>query len=102
MDVANDGRIALMGQVNERLIIFNPDQESYTPFPLPFTYAFQGGVALNKNGRLMVCDFQDVVPFTSLPRARPTPGKPRGANGPGNFPSRTWKARIRTWPITST
>jgi len=36
-DVANDGRIAIIDPVNERIIIFKPDEGSYLSYPLPFT-----------------------------------------------------------------
>jgi hypothetical protein len=57
MDVAGDGRIALMDPVNERVIIFNPDEKSYSSFPMPFTYGFHGDLAFDRNGQLMICDF---------------------------------------------
>jgi hypothetical protein len=40
LDVADDGRIALMDPVNGRIIIFNPSADSYSSFLLPFTYGF--------------------------------------------------------------
>lgn len=58
MDVANDGRIALMDPVNERIIIFNPFEGSHSSYPLPFTYGFFADLAFDQEGRLMVCDYQ--------------------------------------------
>ena len=58
MDVASDGRIALMDPVNERIIIFDPNEGSYTSLPLPFTYHFNSNLAFDRDDRLMVCDFQ--------------------------------------------
>ena len=57
MDVANDGRIALMDPVNERVLIYNPNEESYASFPLPFTYNNNSDLAFDQNGQLMICDF---------------------------------------------
>jgi hypothetical protein len=58
MDVADDGRIALMDPVNERIIIFDPKEASYSSFPLPFSYGFFADLAFDRVGRLMVCDYQ--------------------------------------------
>jgi hypothetical protein len=57
MDVADDGRIALMDPVNERVIIFNPQEESYGSFPMPFTYNNNADLGFDHQGRLMICDF---------------------------------------------
>ena len=70
MDVASDGRIALMDPVNKRIIIFDPDEGSYTTIPLPFTYKFNSTLAFDREDRLMVCDFQgeeDQVSGVSIP-----------------------------------
>jgi hypothetical protein len=60
MDVAGDGRIAILDPVNERILIFTPDEGSYSSFPLPFRYAngFFADLAFDPAGRLMVCDYQ--------------------------------------------
>jgi hypothetical protein len=58
MDVADDGRIALLDPVNERIIIFNPGEDSYSSLPMPFPYGFLADLAFDQEGRLMVCDFQ--------------------------------------------
>jgi hypothetical protein len=57
LDVASDGRIALMDPIDERIILFNPDEGSYLSVPLPFTYKFSGNLAFDQEDRLMVCDF---------------------------------------------
>jgi hypothetical protein len=58
LDVASNGSIALMDAVNERIILFNPDEDHYSSIPLPFTYKFSGNLAFDPRDRLMVCDFQ--------------------------------------------
>jgi hypothetical protein len=57
MDVASDGRIALMDPVNERVIIYNPNEGIYSSVPLPFTYKFNGDIAFDQNNRLVVFDW---------------------------------------------
>jgi hypothetical protein len=58
MDVASDGRIALIDPVNERITIFNPEEGSYSSYPLPFKYGFYADLGFDRDGRLMVCDYQ--------------------------------------------
>ena len=41
---------------NERVLIYNPKEESYSSFPLPFTYNNNGDMAFDQNGQLMICD----------------------------------------------
>jgi hypothetical protein len=60
MDVADDGRIALMDPVNERVIIFNPHEGSYGSIPIPFTYTYNADLGFDLQGRLMICDFAGV------------------------------------------
>jgi len=60
MDVADDGRLALMDPVNERVIIFNPQEESYGSVPMPFLYNNNADLGFNQQGRLMICDFAGV------------------------------------------
>jgi len=70
MDVASDGRIALMDPVNERIIIFDPDEGSYTSLPLPFSYKYNSNLAFDWENRLLVCDFQgeeDRISGVSVP-----------------------------------
>jgi hypothetical protein len=57
MDVAADGQIALMDPVNERIILFDPVEGSYSNLPMPFTYQFWGDVAFDENSKLVVCDW---------------------------------------------
>lgn len=57
MDVAEDGRIALMDPVNERVIIFNPQEESYGSIPMPFSYNNNADLGFDQLGWLMICDF---------------------------------------------
>jgi hypothetical protein len=58
MDVADDGRIALMDPVDERIIISNLNDGSYSSYPLPFAYGFFADLGFDPQGRLMVCDYQ--------------------------------------------
>ncbi len=72
MDVADDGRIALMDPVNERIIIFDPSENSYSSFPMPFSYKFNGDVAFNRDGQLVVFDWVGEVEqagIISIPQA---------------------------------
>jgi hypothetical protein len=57
MDVAQDGRIALMDPVNERIIIYNPSEESYASAPLPFYYNLNADLAFDTDGQLVICDW---------------------------------------------
>lgn len=57
MDVAQDGRIALLDPVNERVIIYNPKEESYASAPLPFYYNLNADLAFDQDGQLVVCDW---------------------------------------------
>jgi len=50
---ASDGRIALMDPVNERIVIFDPDEGNYTRLPLPFPYHFNSNLAFDREDRLM-------------------------------------------------
>jgi hypothetical protein len=57
MDVVNDVRIALMDPVNERVLIYNPEEESYSSVPLPFYYNLNADLAFDQDGQLVVCDW---------------------------------------------
>jgi hypothetical protein len=57
MDVAQDGRTALMDPVNERVIIYNPKKESYASAPLPFDYNLNADLVFDPDGQLVVCDW---------------------------------------------
>jgi hypothetical protein len=58
MDVANDGRIALLDPVNDRVIIYSPNEESYSSIPLPFSYKYYGreDIQFDRDGRLVILD----------------------------------------------
>ncbi len=57
MDVASDGRIALLNPVNNGVLIYDPKEESFSNFMLPFPYGHEGDLAFDQNDQLMVCDF---------------------------------------------
>ncbi len=56
MDVADDGRIALLDHVNERILIFDPAEKRFTAVPLPFALHGQGDVQFDRNGQVAVFD----------------------------------------------
>jgi hypothetical protein len=60
MDVADDGRLALLDPVNERILIFNTRLGNSTSYSLPFDYnaGFNADLGFDPQGRLMVCDYQ--------------------------------------------
>jgi Tol biopolymer transport system component len=58
MDVSDEGKIALIDPFNERIILFDPGEGSYSSYPLPFTHGFYADLAFDPEGRLMVCDYQ--------------------------------------------
>jgi hypothetical protein len=67
MDVADDGRIAIIDAVNERIII-EQDEGIYSSYPMPFTYGFYADLAFDPSGRLMVCDYKgEEIPGTPGP-----------------------------------
>jgi hypothetical protein len=45
--------------VNNHVLIYDPQQEAISSFPLPFTFSYpdQADLAFDRNDRLMVCDF---------------------------------------------
>ncbi|MGB8984099.1 MAG: hypothetical protein WCC12_19680 [Anaerolineales bacterium] len=57
MDVASDGRIALLNPVNNGVLIYDPKEESFSNFMLPFPNSHEGDLAFDQNDQLMVCDF---------------------------------------------
>ncbi len=57
LDVAEDGRIALMDPVNERIIIFNPSEDRYSNVPMPFIYNLNADLAFDQNSQLVICDW---------------------------------------------
>jgi hypothetical protein len=58
MDVAKDGRIALLDQVNERVLIFNPVEQSFTsvPMPVPLKGTSDMDVQFDRSGQIAVFD----------------------------------------------
>lgn len=58
MDVAPDGRIALLDQVNERVLIFSPTEQSFTsiPMPVPRKGTSDMDVQFDRNGQIAVFD----------------------------------------------
>lgn len=60
LDVAADGRLALIDPVNKRILIFDTNQVTYDSYPLPFDYeiGFNADLGFDPQGRLMVCDYQ--------------------------------------------
>jgi len=60
LDVAADGRLALMDPVNMRILIFDTNQGTYVSYRLPFDYeiGFDADLGFDPQGRLMVCDYQ--------------------------------------------
>lgn len=55
-DVAPDGRLAILDAVNERVLSYNTQDETFTSFPLPFTYKSQADLKFNQNGQLAILD----------------------------------------------
>jgi sugar lactone lactonase YvrE len=54
---ASDGRIALLNPVDNRVLIYDPREEAYSSFPLPFSvYPDAGDLAFDQKDQLMVCD----------------------------------------------
>lgn len=58
MDVSDDGRIAILDPINERIVIFIPSESSYSSYLLPFANGYYSDLAFDQEGRLMVCDYQ--------------------------------------------
>ncbi len=58
MDVASDGSIALLDQVNERVLIFSPTEQSFTsiPMPVPRKGTSDMDVQFDRNGQIAVFD----------------------------------------------
>jgi len=66
LDVASNGRIVLLNPVNQRVLIYDPKEESFSNFMLPFNYFHEGDLAFDQNDQLMVCDFsgQEATRYT--------------------------------------
>jgi len=56
MDIAGDGRIALLDHVNERVLIYEPNNSSFTSIGLPFTFHNQGDMQFDSIGQLTILD----------------------------------------------
>lgn len=56
MDVAQDGRLAILDVVNERILSYNPQDETFSSIPLPFTYKSQADLKFDQNGQLALLD----------------------------------------------
>lgn len=56
MDVAEDGRIALLDFVNKRVLVYDPKDRKFSSIPLPFTLKNQGDVQFDQYGQIAVLD----------------------------------------------
>jgi hypothetical protein len=56
MDVADDGRIALLDLVKKRLLIFDPTKKGFTTIPVPFKLLNYPDVQFDRNGQIAVFD----------------------------------------------
>jgi hypothetical protein len=56
MDVADDGRIALLDLVKERVLIFDPADKGFTTVPVPFMLLNYPDVQFDRDGQLAVFD----------------------------------------------
>jgi hypothetical protein len=56
IDVAEDGRIALLDIVNNRVLIYDPKDQTYSNIPLPFVYKGQGVLQFDREGQLAIFD----------------------------------------------
>ena len=71
MDVAEDGRIALLDFINERVLIYDPKDQSFTSVPLPFVYHDLGDLQFDRGGQLAIFDgFGEPIeqPTVDIPR----------------------------------
>jgi hypothetical protein len=59
LDVATDGRVALLNAVDNHILIYDPGEETYSSFPLPFTVSApdSADLAFDQQDQLVVCDF---------------------------------------------
>jgi hypothetical protein len=62
MGVADDGRIALLNPVNEQVLIYDPSEEKYSNFSLPFRYTVDVDLAFDQGGQLVICDSEPAGP----------------------------------------
>lgn len=56
MDVADDGRIALLDLVKERILIFDPAEKGFTTIPVPFMLINYPNIQFDRNGQIAVFD----------------------------------------------
>jgi hypothetical protein len=56
MDVTQDGTIALLDHVNERVLIYDPHDPNFSSIPLPFIYKSQGNLRFDQNDQLAIFD----------------------------------------------
>jgi len=56
MDVAEDGKIALLDQVNDRVLIYDPGDDSIKSLPIPFSFKTRGDVQFDQDGGIVVFD----------------------------------------------
>jgi hypothetical protein len=57
IDASGEGRIALLNPVNDGVLIYDPNKDSYSNVPLPFLYTGDGDLAFDQDDQLIVCDF---------------------------------------------
>ena len=71
MDVTEDGRIALLDFINNRVLIYASKDRSFTPIPLPFVYKSLGDLQFDRGGQLAILDgFGEPIdqPTVHIPR----------------------------------
>jgi hypothetical protein len=71
MDLAEDGRIALLDFVNDRVLVYDSKNRSFTPIPLPFIYKSLGDLQFDRSGQLAIFDgFGEPIeqPTVSIPQ----------------------------------
>ncbi len=56
LDVAEDGRIALLDPVHERVLVYHPYDQTFSQVPLPFPFTSQGDMVFDSQGRLAIFD----------------------------------------------
>lgn len=56
MDVADDGRIALLDRANKRVLLFDPAEKRFTSIPLSFFPGSNDDVQFDRNGQVAVLD----------------------------------------------
>jgi hypothetical protein len=56
LDVAGDGRIALLDHVNQRVLIYDPNGQGFRSIGLPFQFKNQGDLQFGPAGQLAVFD----------------------------------------------